>query len=72
MQQENSSQLNSAQHPHTGRKMIAATSSSAPWTAIPTNLKGSKNSQTIGYGTAAISASGQQITTKKAQHTHLP
>lgn len=48
-----------------GSVSSAQTNSSTPPTAIPITRNGSKSSQTIGYNTRAIRATGQEITNKR-------
>src|SRR6202521_4040198 len=45
----------------------AQTRASTPWTAMPTNRKGSNSSHTIGYRNSASRATGQHSTTRKHQ-----
>lgn len=54
-----------------GNKINAATSSSAPWTAIPRRRNGRRSSQTIGYRTTANNASGQHRINKMHQRINL-
>lgn len=49
----------------------ALSKSKTPSTAIPTNLKGSSNSQRIGYKTKAKIAKGQQKNNRKSQSNSL-